>query len=87
MLKHGSRGDDVRAFQQRLALAGFAVDADGIFGPKTLEAIKTLQGKSGLEADGIVGPKTIAALDKMIATAQAKQAAAQPQKAPGKQLE
>ena len=35
---------------------------DGIYGPKTKEAVKYFQRKNGLSADGIVGPKTAAAL-------------------------
>jgi peptidoglycan hydrolase-like protein with peptidoglycan-binding domain len=34
------------------------VAADGIFGPKTEEIVKTYQGLVGLTADGIVGPQT-----------------------------
>jgi putative chitinase len=36
--------------------------ADGIKGPKTIEAIKEFQTKHGLVADGVPGPKTLAAL-------------------------
>lgn len=35
---------------------------DGIYGPKTKQAVKYFQSKNGLAADGIVGPKTAAAL-------------------------
>lgn len=57
-LRLGSRGQDVRALQQALAL-----HVDGIFGPVTEEAVKFFQAQKSLDADGIVGPKTWAALD------------------------
>ena len=57
-LRLGSRGQDVRALQQALAL-----HVDGIFGPVTEEAVKFFQTQKSLVADGIVGPKTWAALD------------------------
>lgn len=57
-LRLGSRGQDVRALQQALAL-----HVDGIFGPVTEEAVKFFQSQKSLVADGIVGPNTWAALD------------------------
>ena len=36
--------------------------ADGIFGPKTVAAVKDYQSAKGLGVDGIVGPKTWHAL-------------------------
>lgn len=36
-------------------------DADGVFGPKSQEALKAWQAKNGLESDGVPGPKTFAA--------------------------
>ena len=38
------------------------VKADGIWGPKTTEAVKAWQRDNGLTPDGIVGPKTLAAM-------------------------
>lgn len=52
-LRNGSKGDDVKKLQSKLGL-----NADGVFGPKTEEAVKNFQTKSGLTPDGIVGPKT-----------------------------
>jgi len=52
------RGQDVQAVQRSLARKGFAVIADGIFGPATARAVTDFQRRNGLVADGIVGPKT-----------------------------
>ena len=52
-LKKGSKGSYVVALQALLS-----IEADGIFGPKTKEAVIEFQKKHGLEPDGIVGPKT-----------------------------
>jgi len=63
-VKTGSRGADVTYLQQRLAAKGYGVGAiDGIFGGKTLDAVKGFQAKNGLAVDGIVGAKTWEALD------------------------
>lgn len=63
LIQYGNQGENVRAIQQRLNDLGFNVGAvDGIFGPKTLAAVKAFQGLNGLTADGIVGPKTWRAL-------------------------
>lgn len=62
-LRYGSRGIDVQFLQQMLALNGYnAGVVDGIFGAKTLNAVKMLQLKNGLSVDGIVGQKTWAVL-------------------------
>lgn len=53
----GSRGDIVRAIQNKLGLI-----ADGIFGPNTERAVKIWQAANGLIADGIVGPKSLTKL-------------------------
>lgn len=58
-LKRGSRGADVTYLQQRLTAKGYGVGAiDGIFGQKTLEAVKAYQAEHGLKVDGVVGAKT-----------------------------
>lgn len=62
-VKYGSRGADVTYLQQRLAAKGYSVgNIDGIFGNKTLAAVKEFQNANGLAVDGIVGSKTWAAL-------------------------
>lgn len=56
-IKKGSKGEDVKTLQRALNLT-----ADGVFGPKTEDAVKEYQKALGLEADGIVGANTWAAL-------------------------
>ena len=53
VLKKGSSGTSVQILQQALQ-----IQADGIFGSKTEEAVKAFQRRNGLIADGIVGQKT-----------------------------
>ena len=61
--RQGSTGNEVRTVQQKLKNWGYYSGAvDGIFGPKTKEAVMYFQRKNGLVADGIVGAKTLAAL-------------------------
>lgn len=65
-IRKGSRGEDVRYCQDILMANGYYVGnsgADGIFGTKTLEAVKLFQKEHGLDPDGIVGPLTWDALE------------------------
>lgn len=66
-MKHGDRGAEVLALQRRLVDAGFAPGpADGVFGPRTEEAVLAFQGRYGnLLMDGVVGPRTMAALRRL----------------------
>lgn len=58
-IRKGSKGAYVTFLQQRLAAKGYSCGAiDGIFGGKTLEAVKALQVEADLQVDGIVGPET-----------------------------
>lgn len=61
-LKKGSTGDAVKELQTLLNLSGAKIEEDGIFGKKTLAAVKAWQKKKGLETDGIAGPGTWASL-------------------------
>src|SRR5262245_22781820 len=63
LLARGSKGDEVVALQKRLnvRLAG-KLRVDGIFGPKTEQAVRLFQWRNDLRRDGIVGPKTREAL-------------------------
>ena len=53
LLKNGSKGDDVKKLQEKLKLT-----ADGAFGLRTEEAVKSWQKANGLKDDGIVGDGT-----------------------------
>jgi len=53
LLKRGSKGDDVRKLQEKLG-----IEAVGIYGPKTEEAVRAWQAANGLAADGMVGNGT-----------------------------
>ena len=62
-LKKGMRGEDVRALQELLNSLGYNCGAaDGVFGRKTLAAVKAAQRACNLTVDGIAGRNTIAAL-------------------------
>lgn len=61
--KYGSSGEEVKTIQQKLKQWGYYKgDVDGIFGSKTLAAVKSFQKKNGLKVDGIVGSETLKAL-------------------------
>ena len=56
------KGKDVQALQVALLDQGIRVSTDGVYGPKTREAVIAYQKKSGLSADGIAGPATAKSL-------------------------
>ncbi len=63
VLQQGNTGSTVRKIQQKLKNWGYYTGSvDGIFGPKTVEAVKYFQRKNNLAVDGKVGPETLAAL-------------------------
>ena len=65
LVKYGAKGESVKWIQNLLNIKdGANLEVDGIFGNKTLIAVKSFQKKNSLVIDGIVGPKTIAALKK-----------------------
>lgn len=61
--KYGSTGNEVTQIQTKLKRWGYYNGAiDGIYGSKTVAAVRYFQSKNGLTVDGIAGPKTLAAL-------------------------
>lgn len=63
VLRQGSKGGEVKEVQRRLKQWGYYDGpVDGIYGAKTVEAVKRFQRKNGLTADGIAGKSTYQAL-------------------------
>lgn len=63
VIRRGSSGATVKKIQQKLKNWGYYKGSvDGVYGSKTVEAVRFFQKKNGLAADGIVGSKTLAAL-------------------------
>ena len=62
VLKIGSRGEYVLAWQKFLNLNGYFCTEDGIFGKQTANALKDFQRSRGLDPDGIIGRNTWAAI-------------------------
>lgn len=59
----GSTGSTVKTIQQKLKKWGYYTGAvDGIYGSKTVEAVKYFQRKNNLVVDGKAGPKTLSAM-------------------------
>ena len=64
--KYGSRGSEVRTIQDKLKRWGYYTgNVDGIYGSKTVTAVKKFQQRNGLAVDGIAGTKTLNALGIM----------------------
>lgn len=68
-IRQGNTGALVKEAQELLIECGYlgAGQADGVFGSKTLAAVRAFQASRGLTADGIIGPLTWAALDRAVA--------------------
>lgn len=61
--KYGSSGSEVKSIQKKLKQWGYYDgNVDGIYGSKTLSAVKKFQKKNGLKVDGVVGNETLKAL-------------------------
>jgi peptidoglycan hydrolase-like protein with peptidoglycan-binding domain len=62
-LRLGDRGEQVSNLQQKLAVAGFAVNSQkGSFDEETEAAVRQFQQAKGLMVDGIVGQQTLSVL-------------------------
>ena len=61
-VQSGSRGDAVRAAQSQLNEGDAGLQVDGIFGPRTAQAVRSFQQRHRLTVDGIVGVGTWFAL-------------------------
>lgn len=61
--KYGSTGSEVTQIQTKLKRWGYYNgNVDGIYGSKTVAAVRRFQSKNGLTVDGVAGPKTLAAM-------------------------
>lgn len=58
----GDKGQNVVEVQYLLRSYGYVLPTDGVYGMKTIKAVKHFQKSSGLLADGVAGPITMAAL-------------------------
>jgi len=69
-VKQGTKGNDARLVQERLIQLGYLAEkADGVFGTKSVKALKAFQTKNGLKADGVAGSGTNAVLFSHLAIA------------------
>lgn len=63
VLRSGTKSDEVKLLQQKLASSGYYTGSiDGSYGPMTLAAVKAYQQKTGLAIDGVAGPQTLGSL-------------------------
>ncbi len=61
--RYGSSGNEVTQIQTKLKRWGYYNgNIDGIYGSKTVSAVKSFQAKNGLTVDGIAGTKTLQAM-------------------------
>lgn len=80
MLKKGMSGSDVRDMQIMLNSLGYDCGtADGIYGNKTVQAVKAFQAAEGLTVDGIAGQDTLTHLAMRAAVAPAPEPAPEPE--------
>ena len=66
-IRYGSKGDRVKELQNALITLGFLNGkADGIYGKKTLNSVKSFQRSKKLTADGVAGKKTLSAIQSAL---------------------
>ena len=58
LLRNGDRGNFVYLLQFILNQYGYNLSVDGIFGSRTLNAVRNFQQNNSLNVDGLVGPNT-----------------------------
>lgn len=58
LIRNGDRGNFVYLLQFILNSFGYNLSVDGIFGSKTLNAVKNFQSQNSLQVDGLVGNNT-----------------------------
>src|SRR4051812_25900091 len=61
-LRGAVQGEHVRLAQRALAAAGSEVEPDGVYGPRTAQAVRSFQEARRIAADGVVGKQTWDAL-------------------------
>ena len=66
IIKNGSRGDEVKALQEKMIRLGYDLKADGIFGDGTEKVVRNLQSLFGYTVDGIIGDGTMGLIDAQI---------------------
>ncbi|HET6944548.1 MAG TPA: peptidoglycan-binding domain-containing protein [Gaiellaceae bacterium] len=67
VLKPGETGTDVKTLQRALANAGYPTGSiDGIYGPKTEQAVSAFQQSAAITVDGVYGPETKQALQRKV---------------------
>lgn len=62
VMRLGSRGEDVSALQRDLNVLNYALTVDGIYGGRTVDAVRRFQVRRGMEASGAADEATLAAL-------------------------
>lgn len=62
----GSWGADVFLLQRHLRRLGFEIDADGLYGPMTRDAVRAFQRQSGIAETGRVNAETLGALNEAL---------------------
>ena len=63
-VRRGAEGNITYLIQAMLVCHSFDIDADGIFGPATENAVRDFQSRNGLSVDGIIGKNTFNKLFK-----------------------
>ncbi|MBZ6283197.1 peptidoglycan-binding domain-containing protein [Streptomyces olivaceus] len=62
-MSRGAQSDGVHALQNAIRACYRTIASDGIYGPDTEEAVKSVQRTENAGVDGVYGPKTRKAMD------------------------